>query len=199
MVECVRGIVRKRVNCRCVLLVSEPARNQLKVVFESEIFGFLKYHLLKSPHTPHGHLDPDHHVQHQVPVVVSEKYHFALAVFNPFVDIVSHLLLVFFELLLHLLHLLSQSCEYTFRGVQYSLNLFFDEIQPLLQGFYFVGRLEGLVLRSTLAKLLRIASRIVVLAVLFSCHSVFRIHIFKLLGAKIGSHILAVGRQVCVT
>ncbi len=71
MVEGIGGVVSEGVDGGGVLLIAEPSWNQFEVVFEFEVFGLLVNHLLEAPYRPHCHLDPDHHVKHQVPVVVS--------------------------------------------------------------------------------------------------------------------------------
>ena len=43
-----------------------------------EVSRFLVDHLLVPSHTSHCHLDADHHVQHEIPVVVAEEDHGAL-------------------------------------------------------------------------------------------------------------------------
>lgn len=78
VVECIGGIVSETADAGDIVLSSEPAGNQFEVILEIEVSRLLVDHLLVATYTPHCHLDTDHHIQHQVPVVIAEEYHVAL-------------------------------------------------------------------------------------------------------------------------
>jgi hypothetical protein len=78
VIEGVGGIVSKIANPRKRGVVSKSAGDEFKVVLKVEIFGLFVNHLLITPHTSYCHLQPNHHVENQIPIVIPNEDHVSL-------------------------------------------------------------------------------------------------------------------------
>jgi hypothetical protein len=108
VVESIRSVVGERKDSRSVLLVSESAWNQLEIIFETKVLRLFVDHLLKTSNRTDCHLNADHHVEHKIPIIISQEDHLSLTILHiqPFVHVLgcfilplSHLLSLAFEFL----------------------------------------------------------------------------------------------------
>lgn len=91
VVEGVGGVVSEATYPGQEILVSKSSGHQLEIILQVEVLGLFVDHFLISSHTPHCHLYTNHHIQHQVPVIVPEEYHCSLS-WSLHVDVVNRLI-----------------------------------------------------------------------------------------------------------
>lgn len=89
VVESVRSVVSERKNRRVVILILIPKfpGNQFKTVLQPKIFGLFADDFLKPFDAPDCHLYADHHVEHQVPILVANEHHISFIVADALMDI----------------------------------------------------------------------------------------------------------------
>ena len=129
MVEGVGSIIGKGVNGGGVFLIPESSRHQLEVVLQPEVLGLLVDHFLKASDASHRHLDADHHVQHQIPVIIAEEDHlpFPLHV-QPLVHVLGRLVLALAHLLPPVLKFLGKSSEDVFGRLNNTVYFVLNEL-----------------------------------------------------------------------
>jgi hypothetical protein len=141
VVEGVGCVVAEGVDRRVVVVVAKPPGNQLEAVLQAEVLGLLADDLLQALDAPDCHLDADHHVQHQVPVLVPDEHHAPLRVLYAFVHVLEGFLVLLGLELLHL-HLLPNHLVYSFCLLHDSVELVLDELQLLLKSYHFAALVE---------------------------------------------------------
>ena len=106
MIEGVGSVVSERIDCLCIVLVAEAAWDELEIILQTEVFGLFADHLLEAADAANGHLDANHHVENEIPIVVAEEDHLSLTVLYSFVHVACSLHPMLFELLLSSVKLL---------------------------------------------------------------------------------------------
>ena len=128
MVEGVGRIVGEGVNSGIVFLISESPWHQFEVILEAEVLRLLVDHLLEASNAPHRHLDADHHVQHQVPVIITEEDHLAFPLHvQSLVHVLCSLHLPLTHLLPLILKFLREGREDAFGGLNDTVYFVLDE------------------------------------------------------------------------
>ena len=131
MIEGIGSVVREGIDC-WVVIISEPSGNQFEAIFQTEVFWFLAYYFLESLYASHCHLNAYHHVENQIPILVSNEHHWSLGIFYSSVHVLESIFR-FFNLEIKFLHFLFQRFVYMLGLPNNFINFLFNKLQFLFQ------------------------------------------------------------------
>lgn len=132
MVEGIRRIVCKRTDSRMIIFISESSRDQLKTIFQPKILRFFANYFLKSFAATHCDLNAYHHVENQIPILITDENHVPLSIFDTFMNIFGCTLILGPFKLRFFLKLLFDDLVDIF-GLLYNLvYFFFNELEFFL-------------------------------------------------------------------
>ena len=115
-----------------MVVISEPSGDQFETILQVEVFWLLAYDFLEPLYASHCHLDAYHHVEDQIPILVSDEHHRSLGVFYSFVHVLESVFW-FFYLEIKFLHFLLQRLVNVLGLPNNFINFFFNKLQFFLQ------------------------------------------------------------------